>query len=247
MDGRVVSDSRAEPGGQPKTFALGAHEVFSCWDLIVPKLRKASTARLTCPSFYAWGNAFTQSPLGGEPIPLNSDVVFDLEIVDCNRTPTWTTYYNQPKTTTMQPNKCMWLHLEESDATGNDMVLTVQENDVVVHNKQRGDSSQYWYWDEQKQTLRNHNGKELKDNSGDAALRSKNYGSKWWFNSVDHTITTRIKNYNPERNDVVMSKYLSVPKEKLMPGSTVDVVMARAAEATNYHWRIEYCDQPSRT
>jgi len=38
-DGRVVSDSRAELGGLPKTFALGAHEVFSCWDLAIPKLK----------------------------------------------------------------------------------------------------------------------------------------------------------------------------------------------------------------
>jgi len=39
-----------------------------------------------------------------------------------------------------------------------------------------------------------------------------------------------------------MSKYLSLPKEKLMPGSEADVLMARAAESTNFHWRIEYCD-----
>jgi len=32
-DGRIVSDSRAEPGGRPKTFAVGASEVFKCWDL----------------------------------------------------------------------------------------------------------------------------------------------------------------------------------------------------------------------
>lgn len=135
-DGRVVTDSRAEPGGLPKTFALGAHEVFSCWDFAIPKLHKGDTARVSCPSYYAWGGAYTQSPLGGEPIPLNTDVNFDLEIVDCNRTPDYfTDYFNQPRTTTMQPNKCMWLHLMESDDTGNDMVLTEQEGDVIVHNK----------------------------------------------------------------------------------------------------------------
>ena len=143
-DGRVVTDSRAEPGGLPKTFALGAHEVFSCWDFAIPKLQKGSKARLSCPSFYAWGNAYTQSPLGGEPIPLNTDVNFDIEVIDCNRTPTNTEYFRQPQTTTMQQNKCMWLHLEESDGTRNDMVLTEQEGDVVVQPKQSGDDTQMW-------------------------------------------------------------------------------------------------------
>lgn len=35
LDGRVVTDSRAEPGGIPKTFALGSNEVFKCFDLAV--------------------------------------------------------------------------------------------------------------------------------------------------------------------------------------------------------------------
>jgi FKBP-type peptidyl-prolyl cis-trans isomerase len=93
MDGRVVSDSRAELGGLPKTFALGAHEVFSCWDLAVPKLKQGAKARLTCPSYFAWGGARTWAPIGGEPIPLHSDVYFDVEVVECNRTPEFTGYY----------------------------------------------------------------------------------------------------------------------------------------------------------
>jgi len=91
-DGRVVSDSRAEPGGLPKTFALGASEVFKCWDLAIPKLNSGTKATLHCPSFYAWGGAYTQAPLGGEPIPLNTDVNFEIEVVNCNSTPTFTQY-----------------------------------------------------------------------------------------------------------------------------------------------------------
>jgi hypothetical protein len=146
-DGRVVTDSRAEPGGLPKTFALGASEVFRCWDLAIPQLKKGAKATLHCPSYYSWGGAYTQAPLGGAPIPLNTDVNFDIEIVDCNRTPVWTSYYDQPKTTTMQPNKCMWLHLEEADATANDMVLTASdEGDIIVHHKEKTDKAQQWYW-----------------------------------------------------------------------------------------------------
>ena len=45
--------------------------------------------------------------MGGEPIPKNSDMVFDLEVVDCNRVPDHNTVPEalaQPRTTTMKPN-----------------------------------------------------------------------------------------------------------------------------------------------
>lgn len=174
---------------------------------------------------------------------MNSDVDFDIEVVDCNRTPTFTQYYDQPKTTTMQPNKCMWLHLRESDATGNDMVLTEQEGLAIVHHKQRGDKSQQWIWDGAR--LKNlKTNKYLKDQNGDAVLSTS--GDSWWFDDKSATIGKKIAAYTPDRNDWVMSKYLSLPKEHLMPGSEVDVLMARAAMDTNKHWRIEYCDTHNR-
>lgn len=245
-DGRVVSDSRAEPGGLPKTFALGAHEVFSCWDLAIPKLKEGSKARLSCPSYYAWGGAYTWAPIGGEPIPLHSDVYFDVEVVECNRTPEFTGYFNQPITTTMQPNRCMWLHLVEADHTGNEMVLTEQEGHAIVHNKQRGDTSQQWKWNDKQQLINIGTGKQLVDDSGDAELATE--GSVWWYDSETERITKRIAAYTEDRNAWVMNKYLSVPKEKLMPGSEVDVLMARSAMDSNKTWRVEYCDDaPART
>jgi hypothetical protein len=35
MDGRVITDSRSEAGGVPKTFNVGNSEVFKCWDLAI--------------------------------------------------------------------------------------------------------------------------------------------------------------------------------------------------------------------
>lgn len=245
-DGRVITDSRAEPGGLPKTFALGAHEVFNCWDLAIPKLQQGSKARLSCPSYFAYGGAFTWAPIGGEPIPLHSDVNFDIEVVECNRTPDFTDYFNQPRTTTMQPNRCMWLHLQEADSTGNDMVLTEQEGKAIVHHKQRGDPSQQWRWNDKQQLVNIGTGKQLVDDSGDAELAAT--GSEWWYDSENQTVQKRIAAYSEDRNAWVMNKYLSVPKEKLMPGSEVDVLMARAAMDTNKTWRVEYCDDaPART
>jgi FKBP-type peptidyl-prolyl cis-trans isomerase len=86
-DGRQITDSRQEPGSQPKTFSVGAREVFHCWDLAIQELHQGDKARLSCPSYYVYGTAFAWAPIGGEPIPLASDVDFDIEVVECNRTP----------------------------------------------------------------------------------------------------------------------------------------------------------------
>merc|ERR1711988_1201564 len=45
-DGRIITDSHQEPGGQPKTFSLGAHEVFACWDLAITQLHQGAKAHL---------------------------------------------------------------------------------------------------------------------------------------------------------------------------------------------------------
>lgn len=42
---------------------------------------------ISCPSFYVWGSAAVQSPLGGTPIPRNSDVTFELDILECAKIP----------------------------------------------------------------------------------------------------------------------------------------------------------------
>lgn len=87
-DGRLVTDSSMEGDNRPKTFALGNSDVFKCWELALPNLRKGAKARVSCPGDLTYGGAHTWAPVGGEPIPLHSDIDFDLEVVDCNRTPT---------------------------------------------------------------------------------------------------------------------------------------------------------------
>jgi len=125
-DGRVVSDSRSEPGGQPKIFTLGDHQVAACWDIAIRQLNQGDHATLNCPSRYAWGNAYTQAPLGGEPIPLNSDVNFDIEIEECNRVPEFSWPEHKSGSNGFKPGKCMFLHLEESANKGGDLVLSAE-------------------------------------------------------------------------------------------------------------------------
>ena len=86
-DGRLVSSSSEEADNRPKTFALGNADAFKCWELAIPSLKKGTKARLSCPSDLAWGGAHTPAPVGGEEIPIHSDIDFDIEILDCNRTP----------------------------------------------------------------------------------------------------------------------------------------------------------------
>jgi len=157
-DGRVVTDTRAEAGGLGKTFALGAHETFRCFDNAITQLHQGDKATVKCPSFQVWGDAWTQAPVGGEPIPLGSDVDFELEIVECNRNPEFTKQTIQPVTTTMQPNKCMYLHLEEADHTAYELVLSCQDGAdwgswwpakyCMLEHKVEDDESQQWFWND---------------------------------------------------------------------------------------------------
>jgi FKBP-type peptidyl-prolyl cis-trans isomerase len=86
-DLREVSDTKINPGTdkKPVNFLLGASDTFKCFDLALQKLHKGDNATLSCPSFYAWGGARTEAPLGGGIIPYNSDITFDVEVLDCNR------------------------------------------------------------------------------------------------------------------------------------------------------------------
>lgn len=67
--------------GYPLEFSVGASEVFRCWDLVLPQLHEGDSATISCPSYYVYGDAYTQAPLGGETIPLQSDVDFEIEVV----------------------------------------------------------------------------------------------------------------------------------------------------------------------
>jgi hypothetical protein len=44
----------------------------------------------------------------------------------------------------MQPNRDFWFHLEESDHTANDMVLTEQDGVAIIHHKEKLDLAQQW-------------------------------------------------------------------------------------------------------
>lgn len=97
--------------------------------MAIPQLKKGTRAKVSCPSYLVYGGAHTWAPVGGEPIPLHSDIDFELEVEDCNRTPKVEDEETQPVTTTMQPERCMYLHLVEAEDTAYDLVLSTEEED----------------------------------------------------------------------------------------------------------------------
>lgn len=65
-------------------------------------MHKGDKATLTCPSYLAYGSAFTPAPIGmGAPIPLNSEIKYDVEVLDCSLEPKFTKQTTQPVTTTL--------------------------------------------------------------------------------------------------------------------------------------------------
>jgi len=102
-DGRVVTNSREEHWGYPKQFTVGEHQVFSCWELAIVKLNEGAKVTLKCPAHFVWGGSHVTSPYNGEPIPLNSDVTFELDVLKCGEIPyrPKAGFNQQPHTTTL--------------------------------------------------------------------------------------------------------------------------------------------------
>jgi FKBP-type peptidyl-prolyl cis-trans isomerase FkpA len=83
LDGKKF-DANVDESYQPVngrtifSFKLGAHQVISGWDEGVQLLNKGCRATLYLPSALAYG------PGGTGPIPANSVLVFDVELVSMN-------------------------------------------------------------------------------------------------------------------------------------------------------------------
>ena len=103
--------------------------VYSCIDLALQQVHSGDSVKLSCPSHLVFGNDDQISPLNGEIVPKNSQVFFDLNVNKCKFENTHVKYGEQPKSTTMQPDTCMYLHLVESDNTGFDLVLSTVDDD----------------------------------------------------------------------------------------------------------------------
>jgi FKBP-type peptidyl-prolyl cis-trans isomerase len=76
MDGKVFDESISR--GEPITFPLGQGQVIPGWDEGLQMFKKGGKGKLLIPSRLAYG------PQGSGPIPANSILIFDIQLVDIN-------------------------------------------------------------------------------------------------------------------------------------------------------------------
>jgi hypothetical protein len=84
-NGRLVSDTKEESGEYK--FAVGTGNTWKCLDLAIVQLKAGAKAHIECPSELVYGGAHTIAPLGGETVPYNSDMDFDVEVISCTQNP----------------------------------------------------------------------------------------------------------------------------------------------------------------
>lgn len=79
LNGTVFDSSRHR--GKPFSFTVGKREVILGWDKGVQTMKKGEICTLTCSPDYAYGSA------GVGPIPPNSTLIFEVELLDWDDTP----------------------------------------------------------------------------------------------------------------------------------------------------------------
>ena len=111
----------------------------------------------------------------GEPIPLNSDITFELDVLKCGEKPyrPGPDYNNQPHTTTLQDDQCFYLHSGVGAGSGTkDFVLsTIEDNGKRVLNiehKVEDEEEQMWFFDQKTGSLRNAAHPKLRVDAGAA-------------------------------------------------------------------------------
>ena len=84
-----VLDSRKKKNGRPLVFHGGQYEVVKCWDMAVPLMHAGEAITLECPAHFALGGQEKYSDFDPSiVIPSNTDLRYELEILECEANPT---------------------------------------------------------------------------------------------------------------------------------------------------------------
>ena len=78
-----LEDTKNYKKGKPISFPIGHYEVPKCWEIALTSLKAGERIRMECPAFYAYGGEQKYGHFGSVQIPANSDLVFELDVLNC--------------------------------------------------------------------------------------------------------------------------------------------------------------------
>lgn len=58
-----------------------------CWEIALVSLKAGEKIRMKCPAHYAYGGTEKYSHFGSVKIPAWSDLIFELDVLECEETP----------------------------------------------------------------------------------------------------------------------------------------------------------------
>ena len=79
----VLEDSRKFKKGQPAVFQIGMYKSLKCWEIAASYMKAGQMLKLECPSYLAYGGNAKYGHFGHDLIPANSDLIFELEVLEC--------------------------------------------------------------------------------------------------------------------------------------------------------------------
>ena len=79
-------DSKVYRKGAPLNFVIGTYRVPKCWEIALASMKAGEKITLKCPPFYAYGGEEKYSHFGSEKIPAYSELIFELDLLNCETT-----------------------------------------------------------------------------------------------------------------------------------------------------------------
>ena len=84
--GELMEDSRHYKQGHPLVFQLGHFQSVKCWELAIVNMQAGESIDMQCPSYFANGGNELYTHFGSGTIPSNSDLYYELEVLECENT-----------------------------------------------------------------------------------------------------------------------------------------------------------------
>ena len=81
-----LEDTRNYKKGKPISFHMGYYQAPKCWEIALISLKAGESIKMRCPAFYAYGGEEKYSHFGSVKIPANSELIFEIDVLNCEET-----------------------------------------------------------------------------------------------------------------------------------------------------------------